>query len=369
MHAPLKHDRRIHPGAGRRRGPRSPEGPAGRSRRARRGAGAARRARAPPRPADRVSASAAGPLRLPACAPSRGARRGDAAGAGRGLRGRLVLRAFRHRHGRRGAAAAADRAGLRQPDLRACPARRSCSPICAAGSATGCGSCARRAWAAATTRRSSRSATRCTSTRRSTASPPRSRRATRTRRSRPFVDLDAYRAAGGYACSKPASPASASREELIEIARGLGSARPGRRRVPDRAQMALRAAGAGAPADGGQCRRGRARHVQGPLFPRNRPASVSRRHADRRLGGRGGRGLHLSARRIPAMPRDPRKRDRRGRGGGAGAAHAHPSAARRRRLYLRRGIGDARKHRGQARPAAPASRRSRRRSGCSAGRP
>ena len=45
-----------------------------------------------------------------------------------------------------------------------------------------------------------------------------------------------------------------------------------------------------------------------------------------------------------------------------------PSAARRRRLYLRRGIGDARKHRGQARPAAPASRPSRRRSGCSAGR-
>ena len=41
-------------------------------------------------------------------------------------------------------------------------------------------------------------------------------------------------------------------------------------------------------------------------------------------------------------------RDRRGRGGGAGAAYPHPPAARRRRLYLRRGIGDARKHRGQA---------------------
>ena len=47
------------------------------------------------------------------------------------------------------------------------------------------------------------------------------------------------------------------------------------------------------------------------------------------------------------------QRDRRDRGGRAGAAHAYPSAARRRRLYLRRGIGDARKHRGQARTAAP----------------
>ena len=63
------------------------------------------------------------------------------------------------------------------------------------------------------------------------------------------------------------------------------------------------------------------------------------------------------------------QRDRGGRGGGAGAAHQDPSAARRRRLYLRRGIGDARKHRGQARPAAAQAAVSRRRSGCSAGRP
>ncbi len=36
-------------------------------------------------------------------------------------------------------------------------------------------------------------------------------------------------------------------------------------------------------------------------------------------------------------------------------AYEHPSAPRCRRLYLRRGIGDARKHRGEARPAAPAA--------------
>ena len=116
--------------------------------------------------------------------------------------------------------------------------------------------------------------------------------------------------------------------------------------------MALCAAGAGAAAARGQCRRGRARHLQGPLFPRNRPAPLSRRDADRRLGGRGRGRLHLPARRIPAMPCDPGERDRRGRGGRARAAHEDPPAARRRRLYLRRGIGDARKHRGQARAAA-----------------
>ena len=46
-------------------------------------------------------------------------------------------------------------------------------------------------------------------------------------------------------------------------------------------------------------------------------------------------------------------RDRGARGGRPRARRDDPSAARRRRLYLRRGIGDARKHRGQARPAAP----------------
>ena len=62
------------------------------------------------------------------------------------------------------------------------------------------------------------------------------------------------------------------------------------------------------------------------------------------------------------------RRDREARSGGPRAPGEHPSAARRRRLYLRRGIGDARKHRGQARPAAPQAALSRRKSGCSAGR-
>ena len=69
---------------------------------------------------------------------------------------------------------------------------------CATGSATTCAWCARRAWAAATRRRSSRSATRCTSTPPSTASPRRSRRAKRIRMSRPIPVSTRYRAGGGY---------------------------------------------------------------------------------------------------------------------------------------------------------------------------
>ena len=65
-------------------------------------------------------------------AASRGPGAGAAAGAGRGLRGRDLLRTFRRREGRRGAAAAGHGPRLRQPDLRACPARRSCSTSCAA---------------------------------------------------------------------------------------------------------------------------------------------------------------------------------------------------------------------------------------------
>ena len=52
-----------------------------------------------------------------------GAGGGDASCDGRGLRGRFILCAFRHRARRRDAAAAPDGPGLRQPDLRVLPAR------------------------------------------------------------------------------------------------------------------------------------------------------------------------------------------------------------------------------------------------------
>jgi NADH:ubiquinone oxidoreductase subunit E len=62
-------------------------------------------------------------------------------------------------------------------------------------------------------------------------------------------------------------------------------ARPGRRGLPGRAQVAHRARRAGAAADGGEHRRRRTRHLQGPRAARTRPAPFSGRHADRRLGG------------------------------------------------------------------------------------
>ena len=55
--------------------------------------------------------------------------------------------------------------------------------------------------------------------------------------------------------------------------------------------------------------------------------------------------------------------------GRAVAARPYPPAPRRRRLYLRRRVGDARKHRGQARAAAAQAAVSGARSGSSAGRP
>ena len=64
------------------------------------------------------------------------------------------------------------------------------------------------------------------------------------------------------------------------------AARPGRRGFPVGPQMEDRARRARAAPDGGQHRRRRARHVQGPLLPRARSAPLPRRHADRRVGCR-----------------------------------------------------------------------------------
>ena len=213
-HAQPAHDRRIHPGSGRRRGPTTPKGrqvdPA-----------ALAEVQALLGDRERRRDLLIEHLHLLqdhfGCLHARhlvGARRGDAAGAGRGLRGRLVLRAFRHRDGRRGAAAAAHGAGLRQPDLRAVRAARSCSASCATGSATACASCGRRAWAAATRRRSSRSGTRCTRTRPSRMSPRRWRPAHASALPA-YPDLDALsRGWRLYAAAEPASSGDAGRSTI-----------------------------------------------------------------------------------------------------------------------------------------------------------
>ena len=130
-------------------------------------------------------------------------------------------------------------------------------------------------------------------------------------------------------------------------------ARPRRRRLSHRPQMVAGARRAGAAPVRGQCRRGRARHLQGPLLSRARSAPLHRGHADRGLGGRGAGDLSLYPRRISRTAADAGRGNRQGRGGGPVAAHQAASAPRRRRLHLRRRVGDDRIDRGQARPAAP----------------
>ena len=222
----------------------------------------------------------------------------------RGLRGRDLLRAFRRGEGRRDAAAAGHRARLRLAVLRdgrrRAPARRICrrhsgqdvrvvrapcmgacdhAPVCAVGHvqvmqgepttsvkniAHADHACACAASPAPTS---------------STTWPP-----------------------AAIAARRDASPASARATNLIKIVSDAGLARPRRRRLSHRPQMVAGARRAGPAPVGGQRRRGRARHLQGPPLSRARSAPLPRRHADRRLGGRGApRSTSTSATNIPSF--------------------------------------------------------------------
>ena len=92
-------------------------------------------------------------------------------------------------------------------------------------------------------------------------------------------------------------------------ARALGPARPRRRGLSYGAEVAHRPRRARTAADGHQHRRRRAGDVQGSRPARSRSASLSRGHADRGLGGRHSSRLHLPARRVPRLPRSPRRGD------------------------------------------------------------
>ena len=135
------------------------------------------------------------------------------------------------------------------------------------------------------------------------------RRRMRTRCT-PGTDFEHYMAAGGYRAAGRGLHRQAHPRRIDQDRQRRRPARPRRRRLPDRPQVVAGARRAGAAPDGGQRRRGRARHVQGPLLPRPRSAPLPRRHADRRLGGRSGRGLHLHPRRISRAPPDAGRRDR-----------------------------------------------------------
>ena len=171
----------------------------------------------------------------------------------------------------------------------------------------------------------------------------------------PYIDLAAYRADGGYQLLRRLHRGPPQRRRSRRRNGEFRAARLGRRGLSDRTQMEDRARRAGAAADGRQHRRRRARHVQGSLLPRARSASLPRRHADRGVGGRHRRDLHLPARRIRRVPRAARARNRRARSRSAVPAAAHPPAPRRRRVHLRRRVGDDRVDRRQARHAAAAS--------------
>ena len=95
------------------------------------------------------------------------------------------------------------------------------------------------------------------------------------------------RSDGGYALLQGLPRRQAHARRPHQDRQRRRPARPRRRRISDRAQMVAGARRARAAPVGGQRRRGRARHLQGPLLSRARSAPLHRRHADRRLGGRG----------------------------------------------------------------------------------
>ena len=167
-----------------------------------------------------------------------------------------------------------------------------------------------------------------------------------------YEDLAAYRAAGGYAELAALRGGSRTPDEVAEALLAAGLRGQGGAGFPTGRKWRLVRAEPGAALPRGQRRRGRARDVQGPLLSRAHPAPDARGHADRRLGGRGRALLRLHARRVSGDPRDPAPGDRGARGGGAGRARLRRAPPRRRRLHLRRGVGDARVDRGQARAAA-----------------
>ena len=242
---------------------------------------------------------------------------------------------------------------------------------CRAGSAAECAWCGRRAWAAATTRRSC--AIGHALHEHATADSVAAAVAAGIRHPDipPFIGLDALpRRRRLQAAAKPASPARARRDRCSKRSKNSGMRGLGGAGFPTGRKWRFVRAGAGTAADGGQRRRGRARHIQGPLFPRNRSASLLGRDADRRLGGRGApKSTSTCATNTRNAARSWNSEIAAIEAAGLARGMRDPSAPRRRRLYLRRGIGDARKHRGQARAAAAQAAVSRRRSACSAGRP
>ena len=102
--------------------------------------------------------------------------------------------------------------------------------------------------------------------RRPPAKPSRrpSRPGRRTHAPEGFIDLRRLPGAGRLRAAAAVHRRRARRRDVIKTHGGLGPARPRRRRLSGRPQVAHRARRAGAAPDGRQHRRRRARHLQGP---------------------------------------------------------------------------------------------------------
>ena len=225
---------------------------------------------------------------------------------GRGLRSRHLLSPLRRGEGRRGArrrrspCASATRCPARWPAPGTCS--RACRRMLGTGVRVVPAPCVGRCDA-----RRSRWSARIRSTH-ATAEAVRAavaRNSDRAADRRRYIDLRRVPRGGRLRdCSPmPRRRARASNRCIADDGE-LGPARPRRRRLSRRAQVAHRARRARAAADGGQHRRGRARHVQGPLLPRARSAPLPRRHADRRVGRRAStRSTSTCATSTPAAAR------------------------------------------------------------------
>ncbi len=218
-----------------------------------------------------------------------------------------------------------------------------------------CAWCARPAWAAATTRRWPRSATRFTSTPRSRASPSAvagGRDA--SAHPRPIGISTPIARTAATSCWRPVSPASDEPRRDPEGARGF-------------AACAASAAPAFRPgANGASCCAEPKPRLMAVNADEGEPGTFKDRYYLETDPHRFLEGMLIGAWVVEAADiyiylRDeyPQCREillkeiAKLEGAGPSQARAHPPAPRRRRLYLRRGIGDAGEHRGQARPAAP----------------
>ena len=164
------------------------------------------------------------------------------------------------------------------------------------------------------------------------------------------TDIDDYIAAGGYSAAGQGARTMTTRAGCRADHRKR-SARPRRRRFPDRGQVA-RAAACAVPDDVRyvicNARRGRPGRLHGPLPHGGQSALGDRGHDHRRLRHRDpgrARGLRLRPQRVPAggRERSPMRPRAGPRDGPAGPGHPrhrlrlrHPDQPRRRRLRVRR---------------------------------